>query len=69
MALDTCTPPCTGAHGDMLEDLDLHSIVDDRARSLVQQLLNRLEDVMAELQAAQADIQRLRDEIARLKGE
>ena len=53
----------------MLEDLDLHSIADDRARALVQQLLNRLEDVMAELQTAQADIQRLRDEIARLKGE
>ncbi len=53
----------------MFEDLDLHSIADDRARALVQQLLNRLEDVVADLQAAQAEIQRLRDEIARLKGE
>ena len=53
----------------MLEDLDLNSITDERVRELVQRLLNRLEDVMAELQAAQADIQRLRDEIARLKGE
>ncbi len=53
----------------MLEDLDLPSISDDRARALVQQLLNLLEGVMADLQAAQAEIQRLRDEIARLKGE
>ena len=53
----------------MLEDLDLHSIADDRARELVQPLLDRLEDVMAELRAAQAENQRLRDKIARLKGE
>jgi hypothetical protein len=53
----------------MLEDLDLNSIADDRARELVQQLLNLLENVMADLRAAQAEIQRLRDEIARLKGE
>ena len=53
----------------MLEDLDLSSIADDRARALVQQLLNLLEDVMADLRAAQAEIQRLRDEINRLKGE
>ena len=53
----------------MLEDLDLNSIADDRARALVQQLFNRLEEVMADLQAAQAESQRLRDEIARLKGE
>jgi hypothetical protein len=53
----------------MLEDLDLNSITDDRARQLVQQLLNLLEDVMADLRAAQAEIQRLRDEINRLKGE
>jgi len=53
----------------MLEELDLHSIADDQSRKVVQQLLNRLEDVLADLQAAQAEIQRLRDEIARLKGE
>src|SRR5882762_9770896 len=61
--------PCTGAQGDMLEDLDLNSIADDRARDLVQQLFNRLEDVMADLQVAQEEIQRLRNEIARLKRE
>jgi len=53
----------------MLEDLDLHSIADDRARELVRQLLNLLEGVMADLRAAQAEIQRLHDEINRLKGE
>ena len=53
----------------MLEDLDLHRIADDRARELVRRLLNVLEDVRADLQAAQAENQRLRDEINRLKGE
>jgi hypothetical protein len=53
----------------MLADLDLNSITDDRARQGVQQLLNLLEDVMADLRAAQAEIQRLHDEIKRLKGE
>ena len=36
----------------MLEDLDLSSIADERARELVQQLLNMLEEVMATLRAA-----------------
>ena len=53
----------------MLEDLDLNSITDDRARELVRRLLNVLEDVMADLRAAQAENQRLCDEINRLKGE
>ena len=53
----------------MLEDLDLSSIADERARQLVQQLLNVLEEVMADLRAAQAENQRLRDELNRLKGE
>jgi len=53
----------------MLEDLDLNSIADDRARELVRQLLSLLEGVMADLRAAQAEIQRLHDEINRLKGE
>src|SRR6266704_6665029 len=62
-------PPSPGASGDMLDDLDLHSIADERARELVKRLLNMLEDVMADLRAAQAENQRLRDEINRLKGE
>jgi hypothetical protein len=53
----------------MFEDLDLSSIAEERTRQLVQQLLNVLEDVMADLRAAQAENQRLRDEINRLKGE
>src|SRR5438093_7191917 len=53
----------------MLEDLDLSSIADERARELVQRLLNVLEDVMADLRTAQAENQRLRDEIKLLKGE
>ena len=53
----------------MLEDLDLSSSADERARKLVQPLLNVLEEVMVDLRAAQADHQRLRDELNRLKGE
>src|SRR5947209_6157162 len=53
----------------MLEDLELHSITDARARELVRQLLNLLEAVMADLRAAQAENQRLCDEINRHKGE
>jgi hypothetical protein len=53
----------------MLEDLALHSIADDRARELIRHLLNLLEDVTADLRAAQAAIQRLRDELNRIKGE
>src|SRR5712692_3451751 len=62
-------PISTGASGTMLEDLDLHSIVDEQARELVRRLLNVLEDVRADRRAAQAENQRLRDEINRLKGE
>jgi len=36
----------------MLEELDLHSIADERARELVRRLLNMLEDVMADLRAS-----------------
>ena len=46
----------------MLEDLDLNSIADDRARELVRQLLNLLEDVMGDLRVAQAETQRLRED-------
>src|SRR5216684_4175156 len=61
--------PSPGARDEMLEDLDLNSIADERARALVRRLLNLLEDVMADLRVAQAENQRLRDEINRLKGE
>ena len=53
----------------MLDDLDLTGISDDRARALIVRLLNLIEDLTADLRAAQEEIQRLRDEINRLKGE
>src|SRR3989442_15678600 len=58
-----------GSSSAMLDDLDLNSITDERARELVRRLLNVVEDVMADLRAAHAENQRLRDEINRLKGE
>jgi hypothetical protein len=53
----------------MRDDLDLNSLADERTRELVSRLLNLLEEVMADLRAAQAANQRLRDEINRLQGE
>jgi Transposase IS66 family len=53
----------------MLDDLDLSGISDDRARALIVRLLNLIEDLTADLRAAQEEIQRQRDEINRLKGE
>jgi hypothetical protein len=53
----------------MLADLDLSGIQDERARALLVRLLNLIEDLSAELRAAQDENQRLRDEINRLKGE
>jgi hypothetical protein len=62
-------PSFAGANRGLLEDLDVPSIADDRARELVRRLLNLLEDVRADRRAAQAENQRLRDEINRLQGE
>jgi hypothetical protein len=45
----------------MLTDLALHSIADEQTRELVRRLRNLLEDVRADLRAAQAEIQRLRN--------
>ncbi|MHB8574883.1 MAG: IS66 family transposase [Dehalococcoidia bacterium] len=53
----------------LLPDLDPASIVDDRLRAAVVELLNVVEMVTAELREARAEIQRLRDENNRLKGE
>ncbi len=53
----------------MLDDLDLRAIQDERARALIVRLLNLMEDLTADLRAAQEQIQRLRDENNRLKGE
>ena len=54
---------------DRLEDIDLSSIQDERARELIIRLLNLVENLSADWAAAQQEIQRLRDEISRLKGE
>src|SRR5215207_1174439 len=53
----------------MLDDLDLTGISDERAHALIVRLLNLIEDLSADLRAAQEENQRLRDEINRLKGE
>src|SRR5262245_64215866 len=53
----------------MLDDLDLASFQDERARALLVRLLNLIEDLSADLRVAQEEIQRLRDENNHLKGE
>jgi Transposase IS66 family len=53
----------------MLDDLDLNGIQDERARALIVRLLNLIEDLTADLRAAQEEIQHLRDENNRLKGQ
>jgi hypothetical protein len=45
----------------MLDDLDLAGIQDERARALIVRFLNPIEDLSADLRAAQDEIQRLRD--------
>jgi len=50
-------------------DLDLSEIEDEKARAIIGQLLNSVEELSADLREAQAEIQGLRDEIKRLKGE
>ncbi len=44
----------------MLADLDLTAIQDEKARLLIQQLLNLIEQLAADLREAQAENQRLR---------
>lgn len=53
----------------MFDEFDLSGIEDERLRALVARLLNVVEQLTADLRAAQAEIQRQRDEINRLKGE
>jgi hypothetical protein len=48
--------------------VDLDQIVDPALRRLIGRLLNRIEDVQAEVAALREENQRLRDENARLKG-
>jgi hypothetical protein len=53
----------------MLENLDLSGIHEENVRTLVQMLLNQIEELSADLRDARIGIQQLRDEINRLKGE
>jgi len=53
----------------MLETIDVSGIQDEKARQLIERLLNLIEDLSADLRDAQAGNQRLRDENNRLKGE
>jgi hypothetical protein len=52
-----------------IKDLDLSGIEDEKARGIIGQLLNFIEELSSALREAQAEIQRLRDEVNRLKGE
>jgi len=52
-----------------IKDLDLSGIEDEKARAIIGQLLNLIEELSSELREARAEIQRLRDENNRLKGE
>jgi len=53
----------------MFENLDLESIQDEKARELIRQLLNLVEQLSTDLRDARVEMQRLRDEVNRLKGE
>ena len=53
----------------ILDEIDLSSIQIENARELIQQLLNLIEKLSADLRDAQIENQRLRDEVNRLKGE
>ena len=53
----------------MFENLDLSGIHEENARTLVEMLLNQIEEFSADLRQARVTIQQLRDEINLLKGE
>jgi hypothetical protein len=53
----------------MFENLDLSGIHEENARTLVEMLLNQIEELSADLREARITIQQLRDEINLLKGE
>jgi hypothetical protein len=53
----------------MFKNLDLSGIHEQNARTLVEMLLNQIEELSADLRQARITIQQLRDEINLLKGE
>ena len=67
---ESSNPLAAGAISDkLLQDLDLSSIQEERARGCIRRLLNLLETVRGQLRELRAENQRLRDEVNRLKGE
>jgi len=67
---ESSNPLAAGAISDkFLQDLDLSSIQEGRARECIRRLLNLLETVLGQLRELRAENQRLRDEVNRLKGE
>jgi hypothetical protein len=59
----------TDSEEEMLDDLDLSSLPDERTRTLIVRLLNIIEEVSTDNRALRDEVQRLRDENNRLKGE
>ncbi len=53
----------------MLKDLDLSGIKEENARTLVEMLLNEIEELSTSVRELRDENQKLRDEINRLKGE
>ena len=53
----------------MIEDIDLNAILDEIVRKQVQQLLNLIEKLSADIRALREENQTLRDENNHLKGE
>lgn len=53
----------------MFKNLDLSGIREENARTLVEMLLNQIEELSTELRQTRITIQQLRDEISLLKGE
>ena len=52
----------------ILQNVDLASIQDERARECIRLLLNRVETLTADLRKAQAENQYLREQLNRRKG-
>lgn len=58
-----------GMADPLLQNLDLSSIQDERARECIRRLLSLVETLLEEVRGLRAENQRLRDEVNRLKGE
>ena len=61
-------PPVGSAVEQILKNVDLASIQDERARECIRLLLNLIESLTAELRKAQAENQYLREQLQRRRG-